>query len=240
VDYISDEEIIGNSIKDFEKVISDNEVSSALILPKVLGGVIQNHYKGESCLLSNTFEWTIDEVVTLEMKKLLPKILDYCDWLSSNGYDKTNPYTDFENAGYSAVMINDPDMVVLLNGTDDFSYIVKIDKKEHKFYVGNDKEPTNFMRYGIHIRLVECSADVEKEEYEMIPFGSLEWLSDKKEIKAKLFKFNDFRDEGYVVSSVQQPVSEDLWKTSSAYKNLNMLRHVNVDLLNKFYEQENS
>ena len=239
MDYISDEEMIENSIKGFEKFISDNDASSALILPKILGGVIQNHYKGESCLLSNTFEWVIDEVVTLEMKKLLPKIIGYCDWLSSNGHDKTNPYTDFHNSGYSAIMINDSDMTVLLNGTDDFSYIVKIDKSQHKFYIGDDKDPTDFTCYGIHVRTIECPIEVEKEDYEMIPFESLEWLSDKKEIKAKLFKSNDFRDEGYVVSTVQQPVSEDLWKTSSAYKNLNMLRHVNVDLLNKIYEQEN-
>lgn len=234
--YLSDEERTENSIKGFEKVINDNDASGPFVLPKALGAIIQNNFKGESCLLSDSFEWMIDEIVTLELKKLLPRIISYCDWLIDNGYDKNNACTDYHNAGYSAVMINTPEMIVLLNSNDDYSYIVKIDRRKHEVYIDGNKSPSDVLRYGIHIRLVECS---EKQDYGAIPFESLSWLTDKAKIKDKLFKFNDFRDTGYVISSVQESVSPDYWFTSSAFKNLNMLMKINRNLLNLFYEKEN-
>lgn len=224
------------------KVISDNNVDSVYLLPEILGDILHEKFFDQySSFLNNGFNWSIKSAASKEIGCLTPRILKACEWLIANGYNHTKGYNTFSDY-YSAVMINTPECVLLLNVTDWFSYIVKIDIHQDKVLQkkGESYEIIPVKYYTTQMRLLMSKKD-NQVQAKRRSINYWKWLSDIDQVNnSGLFKFKDERDDGYLISANQDKHDLEIWRGFHALVNYPMLCQSTHHLLHLFsFSSEN-
>lgn len=221
------------------QVIAEHQLSDVFVLPTILGTIAhENFFDSTNSFLNNGLQWLVAKTAADEMRVMTPNILKLCEWLSINEHTCKNPFNDYDDDEYTALMVNTPECVVLLGVTDAFSYIVSIHMNHSKVPVFNDGniEIQDTTLHQINIRYLPDAKVGSKLPAKKKNIKNWKWLTDLEGLnKHSILHYKDERDDGYLLS-VKETLDFDgtSWKSESALENYPLLCKVITNLLQLF------
>lgn len=222
------------------KAIADTGIESVHLLPQIMGEIAHENFSSQTeGFLNNGINWMMAQYAAQEIKVLTPQFLKLCDWLIKNEYDKKNPFDDYYDNEYTAVMVNTPECIVLLSATEYFTYVIKIDIKNSKRFVEKEEggfDTLNLTTHEVHMRYL---VDAKMQPAKMKSIKSWNWLSDLDKVNLNdHFRYKDARDDGYLLSVKQDKYDGKEWSCENALSNYPMLCKVNRHLFQLFAETD--
>lgn len=221
------------------KAIADTGIESVHLLPQIMGEIAHENFSSRTDgFLNNGINWMMAQYAAHEVKALTPQILKLCDWLIKNEHDKKNPFDEYYDEEYTAIMVNAPECIVLLSATEYFTYVIKIDIKNSKRFVEKEGgfDTLDLTTHEVHMRYL---VDAKMQPAKMKSIKSWDWLSDLDKVNSNThFRYKDTRDDGYLLSVKQDKYDGEDWSCKNALENYPMLCRVNRHLFQLFAETD--
>jgi len=224
-------DLIEQTVNDIEQMLQERFGENDLLdIPKVMGKLLGKNFRDAGSLSQNGIGWAVDHAVAGQLGPCIEDYLHLHQHLVATGCTPTSPWNLGYADRYAAAYANEETFKSFAVCTQNFTYMVVIivEKTLCQKALAEDKVVW-VPAYSLHIR--RCCNGHESQDPILVELPTLDFLgTSAKALAHPYFRYQDVRDQGYLISLTAETLKPNEWKCDRALGSLAALEYVTYDL----------
>jgi hypothetical protein len=188
------------------------------LFQRALGALLTEfNHERDGILQSNRVGWSLDQYVARSIGPHVERIVQLVDFLIEKGATPKSRYNFESNDRYAAVLANDRTQKLVAFHTQNLTYMVRLTAAKEVI--------DDVVRSAWHLDLRYCTPSRYSLDYKRVEFTSLTPAK-----IAEYFRYQDARDQGYLVSLRKNVDDKGFEAKNMGFGSLEFLQSILLDI----------